>query len=74
MTQAKQSSLPQEFELWLTSKNYKAIRPVLKSAEPADIGERLAELPINELVVLFRLIPRIRRAQVFAYVPFERQE
>ncbi|MEI6833454.1 MAG: magnesium transporter [bacterium] len=74
MTQAKQSSLPHEFELWLTSKNYKAIRPVLKSAEPADIGERLAELPINELVVLFRLIPRIRRAQVFAYVPFERQE
>jgi len=74
MTEGKQSSLPQEFELWLTSKNYKAIRPVLKTAEPADIGERLSELPINELVVLFRLIPRVRRAQVFAYVPFERQE
>lgn len=74
MTEAKQSSLPQEFEYWLSSKNYKSIRPVLKTAEPADIGERLAELPINELVVLFRLIPRIRRAQVFAYVPFERQE
>jgi magnesium transporter len=74
MAEIKQSSLPQEFELWLTSKNYKAMRPVLKSAEPADIGERLAELPIAELVVLFRLIPRSRRAQVFAYVPFERQE
>lgn len=74
MTEAKQSSLPHEFELWLSSKNYKAMRPVLKSAEPADIGERLAELPIAELVVLFRLIPRSRRAQVFAYVPFERQE
>jgi magnesium transporter len=74
MTETKQSSLPQEFELWLTSKNYKSIRPVLKTAEPADIGERLSELPISELVVLFRLIPRVRRAQVFAYVPFERQE
>ena len=74
MTEGKQSSLPQEFELWLSSKNYKAMRPVLKSAEPADIGERLAELPIAELVVIFRLIPRVRRAQVFAYVPFERQE
>lgn len=74
MTEVKQSSLPQEFELWLSSKNYKAMRPVLKSAEPADIGERLAELPITELVVIFRLIPRVRRAQVFAYVPFERQE
>ncbi|MEI6397634.1 MAG: magnesium transporter [Pseudomonadota bacterium] len=74
MADQQQSSLPQEFELWLTSKNYKSIRPVLKTAEPADIGERLAELPIAELVVLFRLIPRSRRAQVFAYVPFERQE
>lgn len=74
MTDQQQSSLPQEFELWLASKNYKSIRPVLKTAEPADIGEKLAELPIAELVVLFRLIPRSRRAQVFAYVPFERQE
>lgn len=74
MTEVQQSSLPKEFELWLTSKNYKSIRPALKSAEPADIGERLSELPISELVVIFRLIPRSRRAQVFAYVPFERQE
>jgi magnesium transporter len=70
----RSSSLPVEFENWLEAKNYKAIRPVLKSAEPADIGERLSELPISELVILFRLIPRSRRAQVFAYVPFERQE
>jgi magnesium transporter len=46
----------------------------LKTGEPADIGERIAELPVQELVVLFRLIPRQRRAEVFAYIPFDRQE
>jgi magnesium transporter len=74
MEDSQQSSLPQEFELWLSSKNYKSMRPVLKSAEPADIGERLSELPTSELMVIFRLIPRSRRAQVFAYIAFERQE
>lgn len=74
MTEEEQSSLPREFDSWLAARNYKAIRPLLKSAEPADIGEKISELPISDLVVVFRLIPRPRRAEVFAYVPFERQE
>jgi magnesium transporter len=69
-----QSSLPRDFDHWLTTKNYKNIRPLLKSAEPADIGEKIAELPVSDLMVLFRLIPRPRRADIFAYIPFERQE
>jgi magnesium transporter len=74
MTDKPQSSLPPEFDQWIASKNYKALRPILKLAEPADIGEHLAILAIAELIIIFRLIPRSRRAQVFAYVPFERQE
>ena len=74
MTDQEQSSLPREFDAWLNTRNYKSIRPSLKSAEPADVGEKISELPLSDLVVVFRLIPRARRAEVFAYIPFERQE
>jgi magnesium transporter len=74
MTEEKHSSLPAEFDQWLSSKNFKSIRPLLKSAEPADIGEKISELSLADLVLIFRLIPRARRAEVFAYIPFERQE
>ncbi|MCX6117486.1 MAG: magnesium transporter [Proteobacteria bacterium] len=74
MTEEIKSSLPREFDSWLSTKNFKSIRPLLKSAEPADIGEKISDLPLNDLLLLFRLIPRQKRAEVFAYIPFERQE
>lgn len=74
MTDQEHSSLPREFDNWLGARNYKSIRPFLKTGEPADIGEKISELPLSDLVVVFRLIPRQRRAEVFAYIPFETQE
>lgn len=74
MSEQDRSSLPSEFDSWLATRNYKNIRPLLKSAQPADLGEKISELPTPDLVVMFRLIPRQRRAEVFAYVPFDRQE
>ena len=57
----------------LSFRDYKSLRTAFKDNEVADIAEVLAELEVSECVVLIRLIPRWRRAQVFSSLPLERQ-
>jgi magnesium transporter len=68
------TSLPAEFDEWIATRNFRALRPYLKSAEPADIAEKLAGLSRHERIVIFRLVTRTQRAEVFAYLPLECQE
>lgn len=58
----------------LDSRNLKAVKAWLRDHDVADIGEILASLPVDECLRLFRMVPRARRAEVFTYLPFERQE
>lgn len=58
----------------LDYRDFKALRQLFKDNELADIAEVLAEIEISSCIVLYRLVPRSRRADLFAYIPFERQE
>lgn len=58
----------------LDSRDPKRLKQFFRSRPIADIGEALASLDIDECVPLFRMVPRKRRAEVFAYLPLERQE
>ncbi len=57
----------------LTDKSFKRLRAIFKDIEVADLSEILSELDIVPCIVLFRLIPKDRRAEVFSYLPFDHQ-
>jgi len=57
----------------LAERAFKKLRHIFKEIEAADLSEILAQLDIVSCIVLYRLIPKDRRAEVFAYLPFEHQ-
>ena len=58
----------------LDYRDYRTLRLIFKDSEAADIGEIFSELDISECIVLFRLVPRLRRPDLFSYLEIERQE
>ena len=58
----------------LDYRDFRALRQDFKDNELADIADVFSEFGISSCIVLFRLVPRARRADLFAYLPFERQE
>ena len=58
----------------LDFRDFKALRLYFKDNELADIAEIFAETEVSACIALFRLVPRPRRADLFSYIPFERQE
>ncbi|WP_141736648.1 magnesium transporter [Oligoflexus tunisiensis] len=57
----------------LAERAFKRLRQIFKEIEVADLSEILAQLDIVSCIVLYRLIPKDRRAEVFSYLPFELQ-
>jgi magnesium transporter len=57
----------------LAERAFKKLRQIFKEIEVADLSEILAQLDIVSCIVLYRLIPKDRRAEVFSYLPFELQ-
>jgi len=57
----------------LSERSFKKLRQIFKDIEVADLSEILSELEIVPCIVLFRLIPKDRRPEVFSYLPFEHQ-
>jgi magnesium transporter len=57
----------------LAERAFKKLRHIFKEIEVADLSEILAQLDIVSCIVLYRLIPKDRRAEVFSYLPFELQ-
>lgn len=57
----------------LAERAFKKLRLIFKDIEAADLSEILAQLDIVSCIVLIRLIPKDRRAEVFSYLPFEHQ-
>ncbi len=55
------------------SKAYAGLQDGISEWEPPEIAELLAGLSEKEKPILFRLLPRRRAAQVFAYLPPEEQ-
>jgi magnesium transporter len=57
----------------LRDKAYAGLQDGISEWEPPEIAELLTGLSENEKPILFRLLPRQRAAQVFAYLPPEEQ-
>lgn len=64
----------ESIKLDLNNRQFKKIRLKLKEMEVANVSELLAEVNIDEAIILLRLISRTKRALVFSYTPFDRQE
>ena len=69
-----QLSLPEEFGTWVKSKSYKNMRPVLAKALSADVAEFVKDASLSDAAMILRLLPKRKRAEVFAYSSFDLQE
>ncbi|MFW7378239.1 MAG: magnesium transporter [Oligoflexus sp.] len=58
----------------LQGRQYKSLRNIFKRMEVANISEIFVELDVNADIALFRMLPKIKRAELFSYLPFDRQE
>lgn len=61
------------FERLLQDKQYKAIKSIFDTLNPVDIAELFPELDEKDMVILFRLIPKERAAEVFTYLGQEEE-
>ena len=62
------------FERLLQDKQYKAIKSIFDTLNPVDIAELFPELDEKDTVILFRLIPKERAAEVFTYLGQEEEQ
>lgn len=58
----------------LQQKNYKTLKELLSEEMPADIAEMLDELPRDEAVICYRLLPEELAAEVFAHLEGDSRE
>ena len=58
----------------LNEKKYVTLKKILEEEEPVDIASLLEELPHNQLLLAFRLLPKEPAAEVFAYLDPDQQE
>lgn len=64
----------EEVQQLLSARAFKRLRAALRSIESADISDFFEGLDIMACIVLFRLIPKENRAEVFSYFPHELQQ
>ena len=62
-----------EVKAAISSHEYKKIRSLFRSINAADISELFDSLAVVEAIILFRLVAKVRRSEVFAYLSAERQ-
>lgn len=63
-----------ELEEIVRNRDFAALRERLAVLEPGDLAELISTLPAEEMVLLFRVLPRKDAAATFEYLPFEKQE
>lgn len=66
--------LQAELEQLIEKGAWAELRTEFSEIEPPDVADLLVDVPVDQAVVLFRLLPRDRSAEVFSYLPVERQE
>ncbi|MCS6912008.1 MAG: magnesium transporter [Myxococcales bacterium] len=62
-----------DIQALLQNKDWKTLREAFAELDPPDVAEILEEFPVQDSVVLFRLLPRDRAAEIFEYLPLEQQ-
>jgi magnesium transporter len=58
----------------IEARNFAAVREVFGEWAPADVAEVIVDLPEDEQVIIFRLLPHHLAADVFEYLDFEAQQ
>lgn len=63
-----------EIEILVHSHDFSQLREVFADWAPADIAEVIADLPQEDQVVIFRVLPQKQAAEVFEYLEAEDQQ
>src|SRR6266513_87207 len=65
--------IPEIREL-IAERNFGALREIFREWPPADVAEVILDLPEDERVIIFRLLPTALAADVFEYLDVEAQQ
>src|SRR5262245_63415566 len=63
-----------ELEELIHAKQWDVLREALSHFHPSDIAEILVDIPVEDDVPIFRILPRKLAGQAFAYLPHHHQE
>ena len=58
----------------IEARDFGALREVFREWPPADVAEVILDLPEDEQVIIFRVLPHALAADVFEYLDFDAQE
>src|SRR6266480_4822178 len=66
--------LEPEIRSLIEARNFAALRELFREWPPADIAEVILDLPDDEQVIIFRVLPAALAADVFEYIGIEEQQ
>jgi len=66
--------LEPEIRSLIEARNFGALREVFREWPPADVAEVILDLPEDEQVIIFRVLPHALAADVFEYLDFDAQQ
>ena len=63
-----------EIQSMIEERNFTALRELFSEMPPADVAEIILDLPENEQVIIFRILPHALAADVFEYIDVDAQQ
>jgi magnesium transporter len=66
--------LAPEIKSMIDARNFAALREVFRDWPPADVADVILDLPEDEQVIVFRVLPAALAADVFEYIGIEEQQ
>src|ERR1700758_1379003 len=66
--------LEPEIRSMIDARNFAALREVFREWPPADVAEVILDMPEDEQVIIFRVLPHDLAADVFEYLGIEEQQ
>jgi magnesium transporter len=66
--------LEPEIRSMIEARNFGALRELFREWPPADVAEVILDLPEDEQVIIFRVLPAALAADVFEYIGIEEQQ
>src|SRR6478735_10322537 len=66
--------LEPEIRSLIEARNFTALREVFREFPPADVAEVILDMPEDEQVIIFRVLPHDLAADVFEYLGIEEQQ
>jgi magnesium transporter len=66
--------LQPEIKSFIDARNFGALREVFQDWAPADVAEVILDMPEDEQVIIFRVLPHALAADVFEYLDFDAQQ